>query len=76
MMMMMNDDDDDDEKKMFSDFLVFFLEIKFRWKKFPVFWKIWETLFLPEKKSNFKFLNRRYFGEKNVPQISWNFGHN
>ena len=28
------------------------------------------------KKSNYNFQNRGYFGKKNVPQISWNFGHN
>ena len=67
MMMMMNDDD---ETKMFSDFFIFFLEIKFGWKKFAVFWKILKNLFFCGKKSNFNFQNRGYFGGKNVPQIS------
>jgi len=51
-------------EKRFSDFLGFFLEMKFRWKKFAVFWKIREKLFFTGKKSNFKF------------QKSWNFGSN
>ena len=37
--------------------------------------KISQT-FLSGKKSNFNFQNRGYFREKNVPQISLNFGHN
>ena len=57
-------------KKKFSDFFDFFLELKFRWEKFAVFWKIFEKLFFSGKKSNFKFQNPGYFGEKNVPQIS------
>ena len=65
-----DDDDDDDETKMFSDFFIFFLEIKFTWKKFAVFWKILKNLFFCGKKSNLNFQNRGYFGEKNVPQIS------
>ena len=79
--MMMNDDDDD--PKMFRKFLetrhtfstpkvifLIFLEIKFTWKKFAVFWKILKNLFFCGKKSNLNFQNRGYFGKKNVPQIS------
>ena len=58
MMMMMN------ETKMFSDFFIFFLEIKFTWKKFAVFWKILKNLFFCGKKSNLNFQNRGYFGKK------------
>ena len=53
-------------KKGFSDFLGFFLETKFRQKKCVVFWKIFEKLFFSGKKSNFKFQNGGYFGEKNL----------
>ena len=35
-------------KKGFSDFLDFFLEIRFRGKKCAVFWKIFQKLFLAE----------------------------
>ena len=35
-----------------------------------------QKLFSIGKKSDFKFQNRGYFGQKNIPQISWNFGHN
>ena len=31
--------------------------------------------FLFGKYSNFNFQNRGYFGQKNIPQISWNLGH-
>ena len=72
---MMNDDDDDDPK-MFSDFLGVFSELKFRWNKCAEFWKILKKLFFCGKKSNFKFQNPGYFGEKNVLQNSLNFGHN
>ena len=37
------------EQKSFFDFLFFFLEMKFRQKKFAVFWKIGEKLFFTEK---------------------------
>jgi len=67
---MMNDDD----PKRFCDF--FFIEINFRWNKHIQFSKICEKLFSIGKKSDFKFQNRGYFGQKNMPQISWNFGHN
>ena len=59
-----------------SPIFFFFIEIKSRWKKFAVFSKICEKLFSIGKKSDFKFQNRGYFGQKNMPQISWNFGHN
>ena len=62
-------------KKVLWFFLVF-IEIKSRWKKIAVFSKICEKLFSIGKKSDFKFQNRGYFPKKNVPQISWNFGHN
>ena len=63
-------------QKRFSDFFLLFIEIKSRWKKFAVFSKICEKLFSIGKKSDFKFQNRGYFVKKNIPQISWNFGHN
>ena len=47
-------------QKSFSDF---FLEINCRWKKFAVFWKICEKLFLV-KKSNLKFENPGFFEKK------------
>ena len=56
--------------------IFFFSEIKSTWKKIAVFSKICEKLFSIGKKYDFKFQNRGYFGQKNMPQISWNFGHN
>ena len=50
--------------KNFSDFLVFFLEMKFRWKKFAVFWKICENLFFTRKKSDLKLKIGGIFGKK------------
>ena len=50
--------------------------MKFRWTYFFPIWKKNAEKFLSGKKSNIKFQNRGYFGEKNVPQISLNFGHN
>ena len=44
-------------QKSFSVFFVFFLEIKFRWKKSA-------KNFFSGKKSDFKFQNRCYFGKK------------
>ena len=51
--------------KKVSLFFVF-LEIKFWWKKFAVFWKICEKIFFSGKKSNFKFENRGYFEKKKL----------
>ena len=50
--------------KKFLWFLWKFTEMKFRWKKFAVFWKILKNLFFCGKKSNFNFQNRGYFGKK------------
>ena len=57
-------------KKSFSDFLGVFIEMKFRWNKCAVIWKICEKLFFSGKKSNFKFENWGYF-EKNDQIPHW-----
>ena len=49
---------------MFSDFLGVFLEIKFGWKKFAVFWKILKNLFFAEKNPTSIFKIGGILGEK------------
>ena len=41
--------------------------MKFRKNNFAVFWKNNSEKILNGKKYNFKFQNRGYFGEKNIP---------
>ena len=43
------------ERKSFSDFLVFFLEIKFSRKKCAVFWEIFQKLFFSGKNPTLSF---------------------
>ena len=66
---MMND------PKMFRKFLETSFIISLKKENLPYLAVFRKTFFIG-KYSNFNFQNRGYFGQKNIPQISWNFGHN
>ena len=65
-----------DEKKMFSDFYENLQKWSLGEKKFANFGKSWKNFFLLEKNPTSSFKIGGILGKKNVPQISWNFGHN